>query len=195
MGLDVTCPGCGLVFEPTVEVGDSLGHQLSELIDGGMDVDTATDKALSEIPSAVAQWVRLTVRQQAERIQRRRNAKVEDRAIGTDERWAQRNEKLARKLLATTFTLGHNVEVTWGEATPEQHRVREALYDKQIRGNLTAKARHTRARGLISAAGVTCLNEVHDAERLMADDSPVELARPAASAPRARRGTTKSRAA
>lgn len=65
-----------------------------------------------------------------------------------------------RELLESVFALGDGVEVTWGDATVEQHRQRIALLVGNATGNVEAAVRHEAAIQMIAAADARCLREV-----------------------------------
>lgn len=168
MGPEVTCPQCGSSFEPyQAPAGDLLGHRLAEAISAGKDVDSATDAALADLPPHTVAYVRPAVRRQAAQQIRDRDRRVEKEVIGSEERWAAHNQVLRAKMLALTFSLGRGVSVTWGKATPEQHRQRIALLDEQSAGIADTKSRHLRAIKICEDAGVDCLEKVDDGEKVL----------------------------
>ncbi|HEX6873026.1 MAG TPA: hypothetical protein VF163_18160 [Micromonosporaceae bacterium] len=168
MSREVTCPDCGSVFDPIEVPDEPIARLLTSMIDGGASPDVATDKAVSAFPESVAAYLRPTVRQQAHRIARNRDRKVEKETIGTEQRWLEKTAAMRAKLLATTFPLGAGIEVTWGEATRPQHEQRIKLLAEQRAGIDETVGRHRLALRLIDEAGASCLNEVPDGERVLA---------------------------
>jgi hypothetical protein len=67
-----------------------------------------------------------------------------------------------RKLLDETFATGDGRRPKWGEATVADHKQRIALLDQMRRGLQLAIERHQAAIDAITAAGVTCLNDIVD---------------------------------
>lgn len=64
------------------------------------------------------------------------------------------------ELLTATFALPDGRRVRWGEATLEQHRVREGQLAKNAARNLEAATRHRVAIHALEKSGARCLNEV-----------------------------------
>jgi hypothetical protein len=68
--------------------------------------------------------------------------------------------EVTTELLASTFALGDGTDVTWGEATVEQHRQRIDLLARMAEGTIETAARHQAAIDLIEENGVARLAEV-----------------------------------
>lgn len=67
-----------------------------------------------------------------------------------------------RELLSSMFALGDGTDVSWGDATIEQHQRRAEMLLRNAVGNTDTAALHTAAVRMITEAGVTCLREVSD---------------------------------
>lgn len=65
-----------------------------------------------------------------------------------------------RDVFAEKFSLGKGLDVEWGKATVDQHRMRIAMLMKLRDGINQTIDRHERAIEIIESAGVTCLDEV-----------------------------------
>lgn len=66
-----------------------------------------------------------------------------------------------KELLATSFSLPDGQEVTWGEASVEQHQQRVEMFAAQAALNIEGAARHRKAIEAISLLAAKCLNEIH----------------------------------
>jgi hypothetical protein len=65
-----------------------------------------------------------------------------------------------RELLSTIFALGDGSQVTWGDATAEQHEQRIEMLTRNAAGVVETAARHAAAVRMIRESGVTCLAQV-----------------------------------
>lgn len=68
---------------------------------------------------------------------------------------------LFRDLFLQRFSVGDGREVTWGDATVEDHEARIAFLELQARGLMDTVERHRASIALITAAGATCLKEAY----------------------------------
>lgn len=68
------------------------------------------------------------------------------------------------RLLSQYFDVGDGSSVTWGSATPDQHRLRIGMLTKTRDGITASINLHRDALALIESAGVACLNDLPDTE-------------------------------
>lgn len=135
---------------------DALAEQiLCELI-----AVNDTEKMVQCLVSTVAAEVRRLLRDRARIVE-----KEIDTALARPPRVVGKNWRPAidRKsaFLHSLFSTGDGQpDVTWGDATVEQHKRRIALLDRNIDGINLTKARHEKAVAAITQAGVTCLKEL-----------------------------------
>lgn len=170
---EITCPNCGTAIPVEPDDQEPIRRQLSTLIDSGVSADETTDKVLADLPPSWASFFRPVVRREAHTIARDRNRQVEKATIGTTDRWEKAHADKRRILLAQRFSIGAGIEVTWGAATVDQHRLRVKLLDEQSSGIADTKRRHLLAVDLIEAAGATCLGDLDGsaAEAVLGDAS------------------------
>lgn len=72
--------------------------------------------------------------------------------------------KFTAELLASQFSLGKGVKVTWGNATIAEHEIRMELLSKHIQGTGETYALHADAVSQLKENGATCLNELTQEE-------------------------------
>jgi hypothetical protein len=65
-----------------------------------------------------------------------------------------------RELLSTIFALGDGSQVTWGDATAEQHEQRIEMLTRNAVGVVETAARHAAAVRMIRESGATCLAQI-----------------------------------
>lgn len=65
-----------------------------------------------------------------------------------------------RELLSTIFALGDGCQVTWGDATAEQHEQRIEMLTRNAAGVVETAARHAAAVRMIRESGVACLAQI-----------------------------------
>lgn len=66
--------------------------------------------------------------------------------------------------LRMKFALGDGTEVTWGDATVDQHLARIAMLERQVAGVSQTIERHRYAVDAIRKAGVSCLADLPNEE-------------------------------
>lgn len=64
------------------------------------------------------------------------------------------------ELLGSHFALADGTQVTWGEATRDQHIERAAMFEANVAANAEGAVRHLAAVRDLDTAGVACLNEI-----------------------------------
>lgn len=172
---EVTCPNCGAEVFSDEAPEESVDRQLTALIDAGVDSDAAAEQVVATLPESHQARMLPLVRRTAHGIGRDRVRRLEKATIGSRERY-DRDMAMRRRLLATTFSLGAGIEVTWGVATIEQHQLRVKLLDDQSAGIADTKRRHMLAIEMIeSTPDAKCLGDVEGSEVVIDEDASAEV--------------------
>ena len=152
-----------------------------------LDRDTVEQYALAFVMLQVKQRNRATVRtverESARPVSSRSNGWVryEDGEVARDPEWAlvdennrRRNDldsifrkhiersylELEDKLLRSKFARGDGTQVTWGEATYEDHMNRYEMHRSNVEAGIEGGARHLQAAEMLKARNAANLNEI-----------------------------------
>lgn len=142
---------------------ETIYQRVGALLHEGHAPEDAALLALQGMSKAeLMAFVLPEVERLARTIERSRVRRVERRAFSRNTGIESRPDAV-KALLAESFIVDGEI-VGWGQATAEQHLAR-AQWQRGCAAEIVADAeRHERAAALITAAGVTCLDELNDKE-------------------------------
>lgn len=130
----------------------------------GKEWATANTRLVRFIKSSITLWERARDQAKAVDERLRREAKEREEKNISSLIWARINNTKTRwteELLSETFRVD-GVEVSWGEATVEQHQRRMESLKKHAQGTLETSAKHGQAIAEIKKAHASRLSEVED---------------------------------
>lgn len=130
--------------------------------DEGKEWATANIRLMRFIKSSITLWERARERAQAVDERLRREAKEREEKNISSLIWARINNTKTRwtkELLSETFRVD-GVEVSWGNATVEQHQRRMDSLKKQAQGTLETSAKHGQAISELKKAHASRLSEL-----------------------------------